>query len=82
MSLFKACRCRGCHRREIADPRGEKLQFTVDDKAVFNMPWAATMTYRSGVGGAMDWNELTCAENIQWDPGRDSDVPRASKPDF
>jgi hypothetical protein len=26
--------------------------------------------------------ELTCAENIQWYPGKDADVPRAEKPDF
>jgi hypothetical protein len=36
----------------------------------------------SGGYGATDWNELTCAENIAWYPGRGSDVPRADKPDF
>jgi hypothetical protein len=70
--------------KPVANAQGKylQLQFTVDDKGVFNMPWSATMTYRSGGAGAMDWNELTCAENIQWYPGRDSDVPRAAKPDF
>ena len=68
----------------VANTRGKylQLQFTVEDKAVFNMPWSATMTYRSGGESPTDWNELTCAENIQWFPGRDSDVPRATKADF
>ena len=68
----------------VANTRGKylQLQFTVEDKAVFNMPWSATMTYRSGGESPTDWNELTCAENIQWYPGRDSDVPRATKADF
>jgi hypothetical protein len=59
-----------------------QLQFTVEDKSVFTTPWTATMTYRSGGNGPADWAELTCAENIQWYPGKDSDVPRAVKPDF
>jgi hypothetical protein len=68
-----------------ANSRGKylQLQFTVEDKGVFTTPWTATMTY--GAGGddaAADWSEQTCAENIAWYPGRDSDVPRASKPDF
>jgi hypothetical protein len=59
-----------------------QLQFTVEDKSVFTTPWTATMTYRSGGNGPLDWTELTCAENIQWYPGKDADVPRAGKPDF
>jgi len=68
----------------VANSRGKylQLQFTVEDKNVFNMPWTATMTYRSAGDGPLDWNELTCSENIAWYPGRDSDVPRAAKPDF
>jgi hypothetical protein len=68
----------------VANARGKylQLQFTVEDKGVFTTPWSATMTYRSGGEGPLDWNELTCAENIAWYPGRDSDVPRAAKPDF
>jgi hypothetical protein len=58
-----------------------QLQFTVEDKGVFATPWTATMTYGSG-GGPADWAEEACAENIQWYPGRDADVPRANKPDF
>jgi hypothetical protein len=68
-----------------ANSRGKylQLQFTVEDKNVFTMPWAATMTY--GAGGpdaAAEWTEQACAENIQWYSGKDADVPRASKPDF
>jgi hypothetical protein len=68
----------------VANARGKylQLQFTVEDKNVFTMPWSATMTYRSGGDGPTDWNELTCAENRAWYPGKDSDVPSAAKPDF
>ena len=70
--------------KPVANAKGKylQLQFTVEDKNVFTMPWSATMTYRSGGESALDWNELTCAENIAWYPGRDSDVPRAAKADF
>jgi len=59
-----------------------QLQFTVEDDSIFTMPWSATMTYRNFGNGPVDWNELTCAENIQWYPGKDADVPRAVKLDF
>ena len=59
-----------------------QLRFTVEDKNVFTMSWSATMTYRNNGNGPLDWVEQTCAENIKWYPGRDSDVPRAAKPDF
>ena len=64
--------------------RGKYLQllFTVEDKGVFATPWTATMTYRSGGSGPVDWEEEACAENIQWYSGKDADVPRADKPDF
>ncbi len=67
----------------VANAAGKYLQlhFTVEDANVFTSPWSATMTYRYA-GDASDWAELTCAENIAWYPGRDSDVPRADKPDF
>jgi hypothetical protein len=70
--------------KPVANAQGKylQLQFTVEDKNVFTTPWTATMTYRSGGDMATDWNELTCAENIAWYPGRDSDVPKAVKPDF
>ncbi len=59
-----------------------QLRFTVEDQGVFTTPWSATMTYRSGGGSPTDWAEQTCAENRQWYPGRDSDVPQATTPDF
>lgn len=59
-----------------------QLRFTVEDKGVFTTPWSATMTYRNVGSGPVDWMELTCAENIHWYPGKDSDVPQAVKPDF
>jgi hypothetical protein len=59
-----------------------QLQFTVEDKDIFTTPWTATMTYRNGGGRALDWAERTSAQNTQWYPGKDADVPRALKPDF
>jgi len=56
-----------------------QLRFTVEDSGVFTTPWTATMTYRISPNG---WEELACAENIQWYSGKDADVPRANKPDF
>ncbi len=68
----------------VANSRGKYLQlrFTVEDPAVFTMPWTATMTYRSAGNDPLDWAEQTCAENRAWYPGKDSDVPRAMTPDF
>jgi hypothetical protein len=59
-----------------------QLQFTVEDKGVFTTPWTATMTYGSGGNDPTTWLEQACAENIQWYPGKNADVPRADKPDF
>jgi hypothetical protein len=62
--------------------RGKVLQlhFTVEDEAVFAMPWTATITYRPAVGA---WTDLICSENIhEYYGGKDSAVPRADKPDF
>jgi hypothetical protein len=59
-----------------------QLQFTVEDKGVFTMPWTATMTFGSRGSDPTDWAEEACAENIQWYSGKDADVPRADKPDF
>jgi hypothetical protein len=56
-----------------------QLRFTVEDKSVFTIPWTATMTYRISPN---KWEEEACAENIQWYPGQDADVPMADKPDF
>jgi hypothetical protein len=62
--------------------RGKVLQlhFTVEDEAVFTMPWTATITYRPAVGG---WTDLICSENIhEYYGGKDAAVPQADKPDF
>jgi hypothetical protein len=40
------------------------------------------MTYGSGGNDPTTWLEQACAENIQWYPGKNADVPRADKPDF
>jgi len=60
--------------------KGLQLQFTVEDDGVFTTPWSATMTYRRALG---QWPEFVCAENIrEYYNNKDSDVPRADKPDF
>jgi hypothetical protein len=57
-----------------------QLQFTVDDPGVFTMPWSATITFGRG---SNEWPETVCAENIhEYYNNKDSDVPRADKPDF
>jgi hypothetical protein len=57
-----------------------QLQFTVDDPNVFTTPWSATITYGRG---SNEWPETVCAENIhEYYNNKDSDVPRADKPDF
>jgi hypothetical protein len=60
--------------------KGLQLVFTVEDDGVFTMPWSATMTYRRASGA---WPEFVCAENIrEYYNNKDSEVPRADKPDF
>jgi hypothetical protein len=60
--------------------KGLQLVFTVEDDGVFTMPWSATMTYRRASGA---WPEFVCAENIrEYYYNKDSEVPRADKPDF
>jgi hypothetical protein len=60
--------------------KGLQLQFTVEDDNVFTMPWSATITYRRALGAIV---ESVCAENPRGTyVGKDSAIPRASKPDF
>src|SRR5271169_4408313 len=62
--------------------RGKHLQihFTVEDEGVFTTPWSATITYGRG---STEWPEIVCAENTQeYYNHKESDVPRADKPDF
>jgi len=52
----------------------------VEDDGVFTMPWSASMTYRRATGA---WPEFVCSENIrEYYYRKDSEVPRADKPDF
>ena len=69
----------------VPDPNykgnGLQLQFTVEDDGVFTVPWSATITYRRPL--VTEWGENICAENIhEYYAGKDTDVPRADKPDF
>jgi len=56
-----------------------QLRFTVEDDGVFTTPWTATMTFGRSTA---DWAEAVCAENRQWFPGQEADLPTANKPDF
>jgi hypothetical protein len=62
--------------------RGKFMQVhvTVEDKGVFTSPFTATITY---VPSANPLNEVVCAENPhEYYSNKDSDVPKADKPDF
>jgi hypothetical protein len=64
---------------------GLQLEFTVEDEGVFTSPWSATITYRRGINsqGADRLEESVCAENPhEYDAGKDTAVPTATKPDF
>ena len=61
--------------------KGLQLHFTVEDEGVFTMPWSATKTYRRPL--VTEWQEVVCAENPhEYYAGKDTEVPRAEKPDF
>src|SRR5882672_10216014 len=62
--------------------RGKFLQLhvTIEDAGVFTTPWTATLTY---VPGPDQVAEGVCAENPrEYYSNKDSDVPKAAKPDF
>ena len=62
--------------------RGKFLQLhvTIEDEGVFTTPWTATLTY---VPGPAQIPESVCAENRrEYYNNKDSDVPKAEKPDF
>jgi hypothetical protein len=62
--------------------RGKFLQLhvTIEDEGVFTTPWTATLTY---VPGPDQIPEGVCAENPhEYYNNKDSDVPKAEKPDF
>jgi hypothetical protein len=57
-----------------------QLHLTVEDKGVFTTPWTATITYAPG-GERI--SEGVCAENRhEYYNNKESDVPKADKPDF
>ena len=67
--------------------KGLQLEFTVEDRGVFTMPWSATMTYLRGRRTA--WEERICAENVanyyagtQYYSDKDAHIPTADRPDF
>jgi hypothetical protein len=63
--------------------RGKFLQLpvTIEDEGVFTTPWTATLTYVPGPDQIPE--EGVCAENPrEYYNNKDSDVPKAEKPDF
>jgi hypothetical protein len=62
--------------------KGLKIEFTVEDKNVFNTPWSAGVTMRRAGG----WVENVWAENTNeyylGGPTKNTQIPNADKPDF
>ena len=57
-----------------------QVQVTVEDEGVFTAPFTATLTYVPNPGPL---EESICAENThEYYGNKDSDVPKADKPDF
>jgi hypothetical protein len=57
-----------------------QVQVTVEDEGVFTAPFTATLTYVPNPGPL---EESICAENThEYYNNKDSDVPKAGKPDF
>ncbi len=66
-----------------ADPtykgKGLQIHLTFEDPGAFTMPWTATLTFRRPV---TEQFESVCAENLEWFPGTQSQLPVAQRPDF
>ena len=66
-----------------ADPnykgKGLQIHLTFEDPGAFTMPWTATLTFRRPVAEQF---ESVCAENPEWFPGTQSQLPVAQRPDF
>ena len=66
-----------------ADPnykgKGLQIQLTFEDPGAFTMPWTATLTFRRPLAEPF---ESVCAENPEWFPGTQSQLPVAQPPDF
>jgi hypothetical protein len=57
-----------------------QLHVTIEDEGVFTTPWTATLTYAPGPERI---SEGVCAENRnEYYNNKESDVPKAEKPDF
>jgi len=64
-----------------------QLEFTVEDRGAFTVPWKGTITYLPIAH--KDWEERVCAENVQqyyvgghYFSDKDARLPTADKPDF
>jgi hypothetical protein len=66
-----------------ADPNykgnGLQIHLTLEDPGAFKMPWTATLTFRRP---KVERFESVCAENPEWFPGTQSQLPVAQRPDF
>ena len=59
--------------------KGLQVQFTVEDKNIFNTSWSGAATFRRAAG----WVENVCAENTnEYYNNGVTQVPQAVKPDF
>jgi hypothetical protein len=56
-----------------------QVDFTIEDRGAFTMPWTAVMIYLRDRG---DFPEIVCAENSFAFHNRSSDLPHADRPDF
>ena len=56
-----------------------QIEFTVEDKGAFTMPWSAMVTFRRA---ASAWVEDICAENLRESVGGNRKVQTAQNPDF
>jgi hypothetical protein len=62
------------------DAKFLQLHVTIEDEGVFTTPWTATLTYAPGPDRV---SEGVCADNrYEYYNNRESDVPKAEKPDF
>ena len=70
---------RGNFDPDLSKP-GLQIEVTVEDPAIFTMPWTGLITYRP-MGS--EWAEIACAENPrEYFDNRDAPIPRAETPDF
>ena len=62
------------------DKKGLQVSVVVEDPGAFTTPWSAVVTYRHVLG---EWPEAVCAENFrEYYSNRDTNIPRADRPDF